>query len=161
MSLYPILKSIKNIVITEDCIDLILPEEGIILLTRAWVQYGDNIKPISPELPQKSWNTYLMLKKLLDKTDGQRNRILKNHLRKYLNLPIKEKSKDTLFYIPPNGNFGFSKIKKEDIPDLKLKLNIEREEAIKVVLSQFIISEEQLSELKTKEKMIDFIVSCF
>ena len=158
MSLYPILKSIKNIVITEDCIDLISPEEGIILLTRAWVQYGDNI---SPEQPQKSWNTYLMLKKLLDKTDGQRNRILKNHLRKYLNLSIKEKSKDTLFYIPPNGNFGFSKIKKEDIPDLKLKLNIEREEAIKVVLSQFNISEEQLSELNTKEKMIDFIVSCF
>jgi hypothetical protein len=151
----PILKPIQNIILTEDCIDFISPDEGIILLTRAWAQFGDNI---SSKFPQKTWNTYLMLKKLLNKTDGQKNRILKNHLRKYLNLRLKEKCNDTLFYIPANGDFGFSKIKREDIPDLEMKLNIESEEALKIVLCQFNISEEQKMELNSKEKIIHFIV---
>lgn len=150
------LKPIKNIVLTEDCIDLIPADEGIILLTRAWVQFGDNVQ--NTNYPNKKWDTYGILKKLLDKSYSMKTKILQNHLRKYLNRRITEKSKDALFYIPPNGQFGFSKIKKEDIPVLDVKLEIESLSALKVVLSQFDVTEDEWKCLDTKEKIIDFII---
>jgi hypothetical protein len=162
-----LLKPIPNIVITEDFIDFIQPDEGIILLTRAWAQYGDNIL----NLPKKSWNTYLILKKLLTKTEGRKSFILRNRLKKYMNLKLKEKSKDVLFYIPPNGDFGFSKIKREDLrcdisgnltdqgkDDLKLKLNVDSFEALKVCLCQFQVPDDKWPQLKTKDQIINFIV---
>jgi len=146
------LKPIKNINLTEDCIDLIPADEGIILLTRAWVQYGDNIKKF------RKLDTYTMLKKLQTKSYYMKTKILGNHLRKYLNLRVKEKCRDALFFIPPNGQYGFSKIKREDIPNLETKLEIESFDALKVVLSQFEVTDEEWRDLDTKEKIIDFIV---
>ena len=154
------LKPIQDIVLTENCIDLIPVDEGIILLTRAWVQYGDRIILENENAqPKKKWNTYIMLKKLLSKSYHMKRKILGNHLRKYLNLKVKEKNRDALFYIPPNGQFGFSKIKREDVPNLGTKLEIESLDALKVVLSQFEVTEEEMGEMDTKEKIIDFIVS--
>lgn len=154
------LKHIQDIVLTENCIDLIPVDEGIILLTRAWVQYGDrNILENENAQPKKKWNTYIMLKKLLSKSFVMKRKILGNHLRKYLNLKVKEKSRDALFYIPPNGQFGFSKIKREDVPNLDTKLEVESLDALKVVLSQFDVTEEEMSQMDTKVKIIDFIVS--
>lgn len=151
------LKPILNINLTEDCIDLIPADEGIILLTRAWVQYGDNIRD-NPNYQKKKLDTYTMLKKLQTKSYYMKTKILGNHLRKYLNLRVKEKCRDALFYIPPNGQYGFSKIKREDIPNLETKLEIESFDALKVVLSQFEVTDEEWKELVSKEKIIDFIV---
>jgi hypothetical protein len=147
------LKPVKNYILTENLIDLIEPNEGIILLTRAWVQYGDNIV----NAPKK-WNTYLMIKNLLNKSDIMKRKVLSNHLRKYLNFKVKEKNNETLFYIPPNGQFGFSKIKRQDIPNLETKLQLESLEALKVVLCQFEISEDEMNTMITKEDIINFII---
>ena len=101
---------------------------------------------------------YLTIERMLSKSFVMKRKILGNHLRKYLNLKIKEKSRDALFYIPPNEQFGFSKIKREDIPNLSTKLEIESLDALKVVLSQFDVTEEEMSQMDTKVKIIDFIV---
>lgn len=149
------LKPIKDIVLTEDCIDLISPDEGIILLTRAWVQFGDRMEG---NIKKCYRNTYGMLKKLLLKSDGMKSKILRNHLRKYLNLKIKEKCSDSLFYIPPNGCFGFSKVKRENVSSLQDSLQIESLEALKVALSQFYVEEDEWSRLQSKQEIIDYIV---
>lgn len=152
------LKPIKNIVLTEDCIDLISPDEGIILLTRAWVQFGDRV---GDNIKKSYRNTYMILKKLLTKSDQMKSKILRNHLRKYLDLTVKEKSSDTLFYIPPNGCFGYSKVKREHLSSLQDSLQIESLEALKVVLSQFNVRENDWPNLQTKEEIIQYIVrSC-
>ena len=148
------LKPIENKILTEDLIDFITPTEGIILLTRAWVQYGDNVN----DLKKTYRNTYIMLKKLLSKSDRMKSKILRNHLRKYLNLKVNEKSRDVLFFIPPNGDFGFSKVKREHTPYLESDLHLENLDALKVVLSQFDVKEDEWSNLNTKEEIIDYII---
>jgi hypothetical protein len=144
------LKPIQNVILTEDLIDLIPPNEGIILLTRAWAQYGDNYPICLP--------TYTTLKKLLNKSDKMKRKILRNHMRKYIDHEINEKSNDVLFYIPPNGDLGFCKIKREHIPDLKSSLDLESLDALKVVLSQFQVNDEEWTELLTKEQIIHYII---
>jgi hypothetical protein len=148
------LKPIEDKILTEDLIDFITPNEGIILLTRAWVQYGDNVN----DLKKTFRNTYIMLKKLLSKSDRMKSKILRNHLRKYLNLKVNEKSRDVLFFIPPNGDFGFSKVKREHIPYLESDLHLENLDALKVVLSQFDVKEDEWLNLNTKEEIIDYII---